>query len=442
MSSDHVPQFKTENNFLDRVALILLCSVVVSLGLVQTRTSVGPIEMGLTEVLFLLLLPVWALKLGSLRLTQHQKWIWITAVVYLLTGMLSAFFSASPLTSLRHMLGETYLALLFIVSSTLINDFGKVKLVTTAWLVGAFIASFTSLATIAVFYIDRQNTLLEFLTYHYGSVPVGDFPRVTATFASASLYFNYLSVSIILLLCRWKVRWTSRPLYQVGLVATVISSIFTFSIGLGSFFLIAAWWVFICDPIRPHVKRRIGQFLVLASFLWLVLALVALHPYPESPFTISVPGVDFQIFPSARYLVWNDTIGTIASHFLFGIGPGTPVCNVLFTNTDGTLSLLTDAHNTFLNVLGERGVVGAVAITTTIALILRRSPIPGSKEISYSHALISNGLKFALVIGFVYQGLVGSFEDAKHLWILMGLTVAADELYSKDDNTNSSQNPG
>ena len=35
---------------------------------------------------------------------------------------------------------------------------------------------------------------------------------------------------------------------------------------------------------------------------------------------------------------------------------------------------------------------------------------------------------------FVAQGFVGSFEDARHLWVLLGLFVAA-EHFEKMDNS-------
>ena len=433
MSDEVSSLLKTEKKFLNQAAITLLCSVIVSLGLVQIRIPLGPLELGLTEFLFLLLLPVWILKLRVYHPTTNQKWTWVAVTVYIVTGLLSAFFSAAPRMSLKHMLAEIYLVLLLVVSTTLIDDFGKVKTIITAWLAGALIASFTALVTIPLFYIDRQSTLLEFLTYHYGSVPAGNFPRVTATFASASLFFNYLSVSIVLLLSCWKAGWISRRLCEVSLVALSVSGIFTFSIGLGSFSLIAAWWAYLNNAVLFKAKQWIARILFLASFLWLILAVSTFQPFPESPFAIGLPGADLQIYPSARYLVWTGTLHTIGSHILIGVGPGNPVCNVIFTNTDGSRSLLTDAHNTFLNILAERGIIGLLAIIITIALIIRRGSITERRASPAPLELVSNGLSFALIIGIVYQGLVGSFEDAKHLWVLMGITLAAGKLFAKED---------
>jgi O-antigen ligase len=173
----------------------------------------------------------------------------------------------------------------------------------------------------------------------------------------------------------------------------------------------------------------------------LVLALVALGPYPEAPFVFMVPGIDIQAYPSARFLVWQDTIESIRNSLLLGTGPGNPVCYVTFTNTDGTMSLLTDAHNSFLSVLGERGILGAIAFIITLAIIIRPRSLFKRSNTSYPPQLVSYGLRFALAIGFVYQGMVGSFEDAKHLWVLMGLALAANEICVSEEKYKKSNEP-
>jgi hypothetical protein len=33
---------------------------------------------------------------------------------------------------------------------------------------------------------------------------------------------------------------------------------------------------------------------------------------------------------------------------------------------------------------------------------------------------------------FVYQGLTGSYEDARHLWLLLGLLIAAERLETNE----------
>lgn len=421
------------STFFERLSWILFCCLVVSLGLIQTRISIGPLEIGITEALFLILLPIWTVALLTAGLRLSRRLVWAAPAIYLLTGVVSAVGSKFPSASLKHMLGEIYLFLLFLISAQLVASAERLRVVTVAWITGTALASLIALATIIIYYFDSQSPLLPYLTYHHGSVPTGNFPRVTATFASASLFFNYASVGIVLLMCCRRIQLIRQSVFWILLVATCTAAVFTFSIGLGCLFLIAAALFWPKSKSHSEVVATCVWVCGLASLAWLILALVALEPYPEAPFNFAFPGTDLHIYPSARFLVWQDTIETIRSNFFLGVGPGNPVCNVIFTNTDNTKSLLTDAHNTFLNVLAERGPLGALAFIITLGLIIRPCSLFQIRHYDNSVNLLSHGLRFSLVIAFVYQGLVGSFEDARHLWVLLGIAFAASEVSPNSD---------
>jgi O-antigen ligase len=119
-------------------------------------------------------------------------------------------------------------------------------------------------------------------------------------------------------------------------------------------------------------------------------------------------------------MVWIESSKTFLDNFLFGKGIGQDSCRVFFQNSDGSFSLLTDAHNIFLSVASQTGVLGLLAIAALLFSVLKISFIDGFKQ--------QNTLLFSLGLGFFaaafYQGLLGSFEDARHLWILTGLILA------------------
>jgi O-antigen ligase len=371
-----------------------------------------------------------ALLTADLRL--HGRFVWVASAIYLLTGVVSAVESKFPSTGLKHMLGETYLFLLFLISAHLAASAERLRVVAIAWITGTALASLVAFATVIIFYSSPQSFLLPYLTYHHGSVPAGNFPRVTAMFASASLFFNYASVGIVLLLCCRRIQLIHRSVFWILFAAICIAAVFTFSIGLGSFFLIAGVFWLKNQP-RSEAAGTGGWILSLASIAWLILAFVALEPYPEAQFNFALPGAGLHIYPSARFLVWQDTIETIRNNFFLGVGPGIPVCDVIFTNTDTTKSLLTDAHNTFLNVLAERGIFGVLAFIITLSLIIRPDSLFVRCNSENPIHLLSRGLRFSLLIAFVYQGMVGSFEDAKHLWVLMGIALAASKVSPNSD---------
>ena len=78
-------------------------------------------------------------------------------------------------------------------------------------------------------------------------------------------------------------------------------------------------------------------------------------------------------------------------------------------------------HNLFLNVAVQCGLLGIAAIIFLIAHVARRTcRLPWDQ-----HRLIQVGLGLAWLNAFAYQGLTGSYEDARHLWVLLGLIVVA-----------------
>jgi O-antigen ligase len=105
----------------------------------------------------------------------------------------------------------------------------------------------------------------------------------------------------------------------------------------------------------------------------------------------------------------------------------------MFQNSDGTMSLLTDAHNTFLNVAAQAGILGLIGIIAIVAVVLRK----GFAKTEGSDFYILRGLAIAFVAALVYDGLTGSFEDARHLWVLMGLILATNKIASDADRSTA-----
>jgi hypothetical protein len=77
---------------------------------------------------------------------------------------------------------------------------------------------------------------------------------------------------------------------------------------------------------------------------------------------------------------------------------------------------LTDAHNVFLNVGAQSGLFAAAAIFALCIFVL--IPVFGP------NGEVHLWLMAAFAASFIIQGLTGSFEDARHLWVLIGLIIA------------------
>jgi hypothetical protein len=84
-----------------------------------------------------------------------------------------------------------------------------------------------------------------------------------------------------------------------------------------------------------------------------------------------------------------------------------------------------------LNVAAQGGIVSLAAFLAMALFVLRKSLRSGPAL--EQTAVVKTGLGIALAVALFYHGLTGSFEDARHLWVLMGLVVAADESIARDD---------
>ena len=107
--------------------------------------------------------------------------------VYLAAFFFATLFSANISYSLVKSLSTAYLIGLAVLSFLLIEGERGLRMVIAAWLVGAMIPVAIGLFTILLYYYDPTHPFLPYVTYHFGAVPVGNFPRLSSTFVSASM---------------------------------------------------------------------------------------------------------------------------------------------------------------------------------------------------------------------------------------------------------------
>jgi O-antigen ligase len=146
--------------------------------------------------------------------------------------------------------------------------------------------------------------------------------------------------------------------------------------------------------------------------------------HPTAPFLIEIPGTGIVLAPAGRYLTWSAAAAEFARHPLIGHGIGIDAVDVRYFSPSLEMQSLSDAHNALLNVAAQCGAIGVAGLLFLIVFAARLS-LPW-RPAEARPASIGLGLIF--LNGFVYQGLGGSFEDARHLWVLLGLLIAAARL--------------
>jgi O-antigen ligase len=416
---------KIHQGWISRLADHSFFVLASSFGLPQISFPLFGQELQLPDILFFLAGALWVIPFffGQRRIIFHSFY-WPLAG-YIAALAISALFSVDPPRSLSRFPQELYLICLAILAINFVTSTSHLKRTVIAWLAGSAIAVLIGLVSIGIFYLAPGSPLLEQLTYHYGSVPVGNYPRVTAGFVSASMLCNYLNVSFIFSLLSINQRWLPRTLALTLLIGEMAAAVFTVSIGLGGLVLAFGIWFWLSNDRKDILRRLALASGIFTALTFLAISFFALASYPGAQVMFTVPLVDVTLLPSARMLVWHDALNTFMSHPLTGIGLGLPVADVVFTNTDGSLSLLTDAHDSFLSVAAQSGILGLAAFVVMVFAITRR----WLKDTRVSRTVsIVSAVGLAFICSFIYQGLTGSFEDARHLWMLIGVFWAADQV--------------
>ena len=411
-------------NAFGKFVFALYLVLVFSLAFMKPTVDVGFAAVTPTDVVFPLFFVAWlaGLAIGAYRL-QWRAAYWALAL-YVGALVVSTIFSINPTQSSTKLAGVIFLCLLAITSASVVDSMDRLRLSILAWLVGATSPILVALAGVVMFYVSPGNSILPYITYHYGAVPIGNFPRISSTFVSASMFCNYLTVTLMLsLIAHWR-GWIRRNLAFFLVVMIAISATFTVSIGLGGLVLAIGAWMWLIKPAEP-ISRIVLISGVVAAIAFLGISLVELPRISENKIT-----------PSSRVLVWSDALKTFSSDPITGKGLGTGAASVAYQNSDGTWSLLTDAHNTFLNVAAESGVIGLLALLGVIFVVVRS--VFQTEEDDQNLKLMAVKLGIAFATAFLYEGLTGSFEDARHLWVLVGWIFACERISTVQERSLAS----
>ena len=400
-----------------RIAFGIFLLLIFSLGFMKPSIETGFAQLTPTDVIFPL---VFVCAIASIAV-GFDNFKWRTDLLafgfYFIALIVSAIFSVNPRLSFIKLAGSAYLMILAVTTSTIVTSRDRLRLSVLAWLAGAIIPLIAAFVGIILFYFAHESFLLPDLTYHYGAVPLGNFPRISSTFISASMFCNYLTVTLALALVAAKMKWIRTGLAATIILAVAVSAVFTVSIALGGVALVAGIWVW-----TASTSKTIGRVAPFASGA-IAIAFLAIAPFALSR--------QPDITASSRFLVWSDAVKTFASDPLTGKGLGTAVADVIFQNSDGGWSILTDAHNTFLSVAAQAGILGLMGMIAIVIVTLQNGLAKPAGDDIY----ILRGFSIAFLAAFVYDGMTSSFEDARHLWVLIGLILAANRIASDGDRS-------
>lgn len=410
---------------------LLLMLLIFSLGFVYPFLYVYGQRIPFTDFIFVAVFLVWIYGILTKRIGLRFHFFFLLAAFYLFALFISVILSSDPKSSLLKFLGEIYLVFLTVIIFNFATDLERIKKLTLTWICAATVILLIGIFTIVLFYFGIENSLTDVFLNHYGTVPVGNYPRIKLTFFHSNMLCNYLSVSLLLIIAADRSRWINSLFAKALIILTLVISFFTFSPGLGGIALSLGifYWLFL-NARSYRTFAGISLFAgIFLSFIFLILLIFAMQSHPDAPFVLKIPFIEQEIFASSRVMVWSATFDTFQNNFWNGIGLGEDVCRVRYLNPSGILEDLRDGHNSILNVSAQAGILGFLAILTINIYLLAKTL--NFRNLNLPSSLIYNCFGIAILSAFIYQGLSGSYEETRHLWALFGLFFAADKLQEK-----------
>lgn len=361
-----------------------------------------------SDAMFMLALAVRGFALATsnaaLRITGFHGWL----VAYVVAAWLAVMVAPQPYAgAIGKWVGMVYLALIAALVCDLASRRGFAIRMAVTWLVAACAVSVISIVAVVGYYGDRDATWLQPLLNYYGSLPPGNFPRVRTAFNYASMFANFILVAVCLAVgLRREGKIGLRTFVALLLVLGfgVVPALTPGLAGIPLVLGLAAWWSWRGHaPTRARVALAVG---LLPAITMLVIASRSLL----SPMDV----------PSQRWLIWSDALVTFQANPWRGVGLGQEVVGVRYLDPSGGHQWLTDAHNIWLNLAGQGGLPMTIAFAALCAWLCRC----GLRAARGGDAFVSGAL-LAVVVAVLYDGLTGSFEDARHLWVLFGVLAGA-----------------
>ena len=398
---------------MDRKLFLLLVGVLPIM-----QPSFGAIDgyaLAWADGVFVVLAIVVAISIavGRLRIVWTS---WNTAVaLFVVATVVSAFAATDRRHSLIKAAGTAYLAVLGALSAHYARQPDMRKPIVLAWLAGTVVTIAACAAGVLLFFADAPSN--PFL-YGYGSLPAGPYPRVMGLFVNANMLCSYLGAVGVLALFAERAGLIRRSVAGPAFVALLLTALLTFSPSLGGLALACSLWFAATLP-REHQRRatviRWGGTAAAVIFMLAILLSPTMLNHAEARAWDAVE-------PSSRVQTWIDAARVFRDYPWVGAGPGAEVAHVNYINASHGYELLTDAHNTWLSVLAHTGMVGFIpfAVATGMLIARMRSRLDVTPQGAWR-----SGLELALLASLLYPSLSGSFEDSRHVWVLMGMVHAA-----------------
>jgi O-antigen ligase len=255
-----------------------------------------------------------------------------------------------------------------------------------------------------------------------------NFIRLTASFHNPQSFALFLIVAIPLLVSLLRYAGYSigkRLLIFLTSALSVFCFMFTYSRGCAIAFLSVTFFFIV-------LKR--DKIIALALLLIFLFALIFFASSPLQ-WVASRPSPVGLLYDSSRLLHWKTAINMIKSHPFIGVGINTFVGNYEKYKSSGDTFVNWYAHNAFLQLAAEVGLVGFAFFAGMIFFASRTWWRSYCRESSTELKAISLGL-FGGLLGLIVSGFWESFlqysNPAVSFWIILALVMCVSSLRRAD----------
>jgi O-antigen ligase len=406
-----------------RLAQLSFLLLVFMLGWMKQPLMIGGLAAFPVDFIFLVTGALWmfALLTGATRF-RFDPAFWLLGV-YFAAMALSLSQSADFERSAFKLLTQAYLLSLPVLAFNLVRTTEELKRTFAAWVAAAGIIGLIGTVAVISFPVVGRDSFLGWTIHNFGTLPPGPYARLELTFLFPAMLANFLGVGLMLALIAARRGWIGGKTTIALAVVIGISTVFTLTPGLGGVLFMLGAWAWYCNREQ---RPGFAAASLVAGLAMPILAMLAASVSPvmprTSPFLIEIPGLPI-LAPSVRLLAWTQAIQNTLASPILGHGIGIDAVDVDYEASGCGLHCVVDAHNAYLNVAAQCGLVGLaalVAIVVFVVVVLVRAVRTRSG--------VTAGLAIAWLGSFALQGLVGSFEHQRHLWILFGLILSARQL--------------
>ena len=283
-----------------------------------------------------------------------------------------------------------------------------------AWLLGTLV----SLVVTWIGVLLGPDALQTRLLYSGGSIRGLPLPRVSGPFPHPNMFGDFLVVSGAILWARWdalREEWGRGAVAAAWLLAgTLVMTVSSAWLGAGV--LLTALGLLTMRQrdgrLSVQLKRPVPVIFVITGVILFTMTLAGLLV----PMGVDVAGLSIT-GNGIRPTIWLSALEAFKEAPIAGVGARPFLAVAADPLSSTSAAALWDAHNVYLSILGQFGLVGAALLAGALTVVIRTLVTEGTTR---RHAVLVVAM---LAVGV--HGVAAANEEFRHLWALLGLVGLA-----------------